>query len=224
MSPAGLPDGGDPGVGHGAAGEKGLASPSPARSAAPRVSVVTPCFNDAAYLPRAVASVRAQTFAEWEMVIADDGSTDGRTREVARALVDERVRLIELPRNGGPGIARNAAIRAARADVLVPLDADDELPPESLRTIVAAFDGDPEADFVHGHFVLVALDGTEHEVRSVANPDPGLLDWHVLSPFRRRLWERTGGYEERPSFSAGAEDWMMWLRAVDMGGKGRAVS
>ena len=224
MNRAGLLDGGDPGVGHGAAGEKDFASPPTDRPAAPLVSVVTPCFNAADFLPRAVASVRAQSFTAWEMVITDDGSTDGRTREVARSLVDERVRLIELPRNGGPGIARNAAIRAARADLIVPLDVDDELPPESLRTIVAAFDGDPEADFVHGYFVDVALDGTEREVRPIAIPNPILLDWHPLSPFRRRLWERAGGYDERPSFSAGAGDWMMWLRAVGRGARGKAVS
>ena len=224
MNRAGLLDGGDPGAGQGSAGKTVFASPPADHPAAPLVSVVTPCFNAVDFLPRAVASVRAQSFTAWEMVIADDGSTDERTRDVARSLVDERVRLIELPRNSGPGTARNAAIRAARADIIVPLDADDELPPESLRIIVAAFDGDNEVDFVHGHFMCVALDGTSREVRPVAVPDPGILDWHPLSPFRRRLWEWAGGYDERPSFSAGACDWMMWLRALGRGARGKSVS
>ena len=185
--------------------------------------MVTPCFNAADYLPRAVASVRAQTFGEWEMVIADDGSTDGRTRELARSLVGDRVRLVELPDNRGPDVARNAAIRAARADVLVPLDADDELPPDALRSIAASFDSDPEADFVHGYFIYVQPDGTRREVRPLGRPSGGITGWHPLSPYRRRLWELAGGYDERPNFAVGAGDWMMWMRAVGRGAKGRAV-
>jgi len=189
----------------------------------PVVSVVTPCFNAADTLPRAVASVRRQTLAGWEMVIADDGSTDGQTREVARSLVDDRVRLIELSPNRGPGVTRNAAIRAARADIIMPLDADDELTPDALRAIVAAFEEDPTADFVYGHYVCVSLDGEEREIHAGPMSDPGLIPWHVLSPYRRRFWERAGGYDERPSFSAGAEDWIMWLRALDRGARGKAI-
>jgi hypothetical protein len=194
-----------------------------AARAAPVVSVVTPCFNAGDLLPRAVASVRRQSFPDWEMVIVDDGSTDGRTVAVARALVDERVRLIELPRNRGPGVARNTAIRAARADIIVPIDADDELPPEALREVVAAFTAAPEADYVHGYFVVVEANGVEREVHPVPPEDPGLLPFHPLSPYRRRLWARFGGYDERPSFSAGAGDWMMWLRVLRGGARGRAV-
>jgi glycosyltransferase involved in cell wall biosynthesis len=189
----------------------------------PLVSVVTPCFNAADTLPRAVASVRRQTMAAWEMVIADDGSTDGRTLEVARALVDDRVRLVELSRNRGPGVARNAAIHTARADIIMPLDADDELMPDALRAIVSAFDEDPSADFVYGPYIRVSLDGTEREIHAHPTPDPGIIPWHVLSPYRRRFWERAGGYDERPSFSTGAEDWIMWLRGLDRGGRGKAI-
>jgi glycosyltransferase involved in cell wall biosynthesis len=189
----------------------------------PLVSVVTPCFNAADTLPRAVASVRRQTTARWEMVIADDGSTDGRTLEVARALVDDRVRLVELSRNRGPGVARNAAIHAARADIIMPLDADDELMPGALHAIVAAFNEDPSADFVYGPYIRVSLDGTEREIHAHPTPDPGIIPWHVLSPYRRRFWERAGGYDERPSYSTGAEDWIMWLRGLDRGGRGKAI-
>src|SRR5262249_30230666 len=152
----------DRGVGRGSS-----ATSERAHTAVPAVSVVTPCFNAADFLPRAVASVRGQGFAAWEMVIADDGSTDARALEVARSLVDERVRLIELSRNRGPGFARNTAIRAARADIIVPLDADDELFPGALSTIVAAFDEDRSADFVHGYFIRVGPDGSEREIRPV---------------------------------------------------------
>src|SRR5262245_21708066 len=189
----------------------------------PVVSVVTPCFNAADTLPRAAGSVRCQTLAEWEMVIADDGSTDGRTREVARSLIDDRVRLIELSPNRGPGVTRNAAIRAARADIIVPLDADDELTPDALRAIVAAFQEDPAVDFVYGPYLLVLLHGEEREIHASPTWDRGIIPWHVLSPYRRRFWERAGGYDERPSFAAGAEDWIMWLRALDRGARGKAI-
>ena len=187
------------------------------------MSVVTPCFNAADYLPRLVASVFRQSFPAWELVIVDDGSSDGRTRELARSLIDDRVRLIEQPVNSGPGAARNAAIRAALTDIIVPVDADDELPPDALATIVAAFEAEPEADFVYGHFVRIYPDGTERQICPDPTGDPGIPPWHLLSPYRRRMWERAGGYDERAPFKAGAADWIMWLRALDRGARGRVV-
>jgi GNAT superfamily N-acetyltransferase len=67
------------------------------------------------------------------------------------------------------------------------------------------------------------LDGEEREIHACPTSDPGIIPWHVLSPYRRGFWERAGGYDERPSFSAGAGDWIMWLRALNRGVRGKAI-
>ena len=95
-------------------------------AAVPAVSVVTPVSNAAATLAATVASVRAQNFADWKLLLVDDASTDG-SPALARALAaaEPRIRLLALPENGGPAAARNAGIRAARGRYIAFVDADD---------------------------------------------------------------------------------------------------
>jgi teichuronic acid biosynthesis glycosyltransferase TuaG len=100
---------------------------------APAATVVTPVWNAAATLAAAVASVRAQTRGDWEMLIVDDGSTDG-SRALAEALAagEPRIRLLGWAENRGAAAARNAGIRAAQGRVITFLDADDLWRPEKL--------------------------------------------------------------------------------------------
>jgi teichuronic acid biosynthesis glycosyltransferase TuaG len=103
----------------------------------PRVSIVTPVWNAAATLAAAVASARAQTLADWEMLIVDDGSTDG-SRALAEDLAarDPRLRVLGHAERRGAAAARNAAIRAARGRFLGFLDADDLWHPQKLAVQV----------------------------------------------------------------------------------------
>ncbi|MEM4724269.1 MAG: glycosyltransferase family A protein, partial [Candidatus Hadarchaeum sp.] len=105
------------------------------------VSVIIPCYNHGHYLPCAVNSVMAQTFADWEAIIVDDGSTDN-TREVAAQFTDSRVRYIYQD-NRGLAAARNTGIRAAQGEYLAFLDADDEWEPTFLEACVAALSQQP---------------------------------------------------------------------------------
>jgi len=99
----------------------------------PAVSVVTPVWNAAATLAATVASVRAQSFADWEMLLVDDGSTDGSGALAARLAAEEpRIRILGHARNLGAAAARNRAIRAARGRWIAFLDADDLWRPEKL--------------------------------------------------------------------------------------------
>ncbi|MEQ9608089.1 MAG: glycosyltransferase, partial [Kiloniellaceae bacterium] len=93
-------------------------------NATPRVSVVLPAYNVAGSLPAAVASALNQSLASVEVLIADDGSSDG-TAEVAADLArrDPRVRVLRAPRNAGAAAARNRALAAARGDWVALLDA-----------------------------------------------------------------------------------------------------
>ncbi|MGW7528598.1 glycosyltransferase family 2 protein [Streptomyces sp. NPDC054783] len=125
----------------------------------PDVTVTVIVFNDAARLPRAVASLRAQTHANIEIIISDDHSTDD-TPAVARRLEseDSRVRYLRLPENsGGCSAPRNRAIEIARAPYLMFLDSDDELPPRAVELLLAAH-REREVDFTMGAVRRVRVD------------------------------------------------------------------
>ncbi|MFD4788191.1 glycosyltransferase family 2 protein [Streptomyces sp. NPDC058459] len=125
----------------------------------PDVTVTVIGYNDAARLPRAVASLRAQTHENIEIVISDDHSTDD-TPEVARRLAaeDSRVRYLRLPENsGGCSAPRNRAIDIARAPYLMFLDSDDELPPRAVELLLAAH-REREVDFTMGAVRRVRVD------------------------------------------------------------------
>ncbi|WP_030746082.1 glycosyltransferase family 2 protein [Streptomyces sp. NRRL S-31] len=125
----------------------------------PDVTVTVIVYNDAARLPRAVASLRAQTHANIEIVISDDHSTDD-TPTVARRLAarDHRIRYIRLPENsGGCSAPRNRAVEIARAPYLMFLDSDDELPPGAVASLLAAH-REREVDFTMGAVRRVRVD------------------------------------------------------------------
>ncbi|MFC3069477.1 glycosyltransferase family 2 protein [Phenylobacterium soli] len=109
----------------------------------PVVSVITANFNGARHLAEAIASVQAQTLREWELIVADDASTDDSAGVVSRAAwTDPRVRLLRQPRNAGPGAARNAALAAARGRYLAIFDSDDLMAPDRLERLVRRAEAD----------------------------------------------------------------------------------
>ncbi len=110
----------------------------------PRVSVVMPVFNGAAFVRRALHSLRAQTFADWELIVVDDGSTDGTGGLIAPDLEgDPRLRYHRLDTNRGLGAALNAGLDRARAPLIAYLPCDDLYHRDHLAALVACLDGDP---------------------------------------------------------------------------------
>jgi hypothetical protein len=107
----------------------------------PVVTIVMPVWNRAGMVERAVASVQAQTYGAWELVVVDDGSTDG-TQEVIEALAvgDARIKLVRRPHEG-VSAARNAGIEAATGHFLAFLDSDNTWRPGFLELMVAGLDG-----------------------------------------------------------------------------------
>lgn len=103
-----------------------------------RVSVIVPLFNKADYIGRALASISAQTFEDFEVIVVDDGSTDDGA-ERARKHSDKRVKVLTQP-NGGPGAARNRGVAEASGELLAFLDADDEWMPDYLQRGVLVLD------------------------------------------------------------------------------------
>ena len=108
-------------------------------SKAPRVSVVMCAYNGMGVIEQAVGDILAQRFDDWELVISDDGSSDG-TRDYLAGLDDPRIRVILQPRNLGYVRNKNAAIAAARGDMITQQDQDDRSHPERLSLMVAALE------------------------------------------------------------------------------------
>lgn len=94
------------------------------------VSIITPCYNGEKYIAQTIRSVLEQTYENWEMIIVDDGSSDG-SADIIRSFTDSRIRLMQQE-NSGSAAARNAGIRAAQGRYLALLDADDLWEPEFL--------------------------------------------------------------------------------------------
>jgi len=126
----------------------------------PTVSVITPVRDLAQVLPRAVRSVQAQDFGDWEMIVADDASRDGSAAAAERLAGDDaRLRVLRLPRHGGAARARNAAMAVARGRYVAFLDADDEWLPGKLTR---------QLDFIRRRGAALSYTGFERMVRGRA--------------------------------------------------------
>ena len=110
----------------------------------PLVTIVTPAYNQERYIAECIESTLAQTYANWEQIVVDDGSTD-RTREVVAAFRDPRIKLIALPHRGLAALAStyNAALAASKGSLVAILEGDDAWPADKLATQVPTFD-DPD--------------------------------------------------------------------------------
>jgi GT2 family glycosyltransferase len=186
---------------------------------APRVSIVVPVLDAGATLPATLASIEAQTFRDFEVVVVDDGSTDARTI----ALVDAAGRrpgvTVHRTPNRGPALARNLGIEHARGTYVLPLDADDTLAPAYLARTVPVLDAQPAVGVV---YTWVGLVGRHHGTwRTGGFTVPELLTRctiHVTSLYRREIWTQVGGYD--PRFKESCEDWDFWLGAAARGWEG----
>jgi glycosyltransferase involved in cell wall biosynthesis len=109
----------------------------------PSVSVIVPAFNRPKFLKLAIESVYAQTYTDWEVVIADDGS-DEETQRYLRSIMGPKVRIVWLQHSGNPSLVRNAAAAAASGRYLAFLDSDDEWAPQKLERQMAALRDQPQ--------------------------------------------------------------------------------
>jgi glycosyltransferase involved in cell wall biosynthesis len=117
----------------------------------PRVSIIIPAYNAAAFLPDALESVLRQTYQDWEVILVDDGSTDNSRAVVESFLPGFQGKLHYLYQsNQGQSAARNLGIRNSSGEFIALLDADDAWLEQRLELGVAVLDSDPNAGLVHG--------------------------------------------------------------------------
>jgi len=195
----------------------------------PRFSVTIPAFNAEETLAQTVESVKAQTIADWELVIVDDGSTD-ETRAVAErfAREDTRVHVVSQA-NRGSGGAYNAAVRSARGDLLVMLSADDLLLPDHLAAFDACIRDNPEASVFTSDGWYEYEDGCREAARPQtrwADPAECTLEellaacfYGVGAVYRREVFNAVGGFRE----GIYAEDYLFWLLALAHGFRHRHI-
>ncbi|MEO8260084.1 MAG: glycosyltransferase family 2 protein [Acidobacteriota bacterium] len=183
---------------------------------APTVSVVIPAFNRAATVCPAIASVLAQTFQDFEIIVVDDGSTDA-TPAVVEALADPRITLIRHARNRGASAARNTGIAVSRGPYIAFLDSDDEWLPAKLERQLDVFGrASPRVGLVAGGVECFFADGTvsRHIPHRFADLPRALLTKNVVGPtsvgmVRRGALQAAGGFDESLPAS---QDRDLWVR------------
>jgi len=176
-----------------------------------RPSIVLPTYNHLKYLPLAIESVLTQTYQDFELIIVNDGSTDG-TREFLDRLKDPRITVIHQQNTRLPG-ALNTGMRAATGDLVTWISSDNWCAPTFLETLMAAFVAYPDAGFVSSAYANIDEDGRILNIHR--NPDYSLHSMMSVNPgtasfmYRRACHDAVGFYD--PELE-GAEDWDMWLR------------
>jgi glycosyltransferase involved in cell wall biosynthesis len=138
------------------------------------VSVITPAFNAGATLAQAVRSALAQTVADIEVLVVDDGSPQPAS-EALGEISDGRVRVLRSEVNRGVSVARNLGLRCAQAPLIAQLDADDLWHPDHLEGVLGAFE-DPAIGLAYTNVEII---GTPLLDRAIAprHPDDGLPEW-----------------------------------------------
>ena len=184
-----------------------------------RVTVIIPTYNRVRYLGEAIHSVLNQTFAELELVIVDDGSTDA-TAELVGAVGDPRVRYLRQPHRG-ISAAMNSGLRDARTEYVARLDSDDIWLPDLLARLTAVLDARTDIGVAYGKAQAMnkhgqALAHTQgmrgrfpnETLRSIVYDD---CTCNIALVARRECFDRAGFYDEK---LAASEDWDMWLRVA----------
>ena len=170
----------------------------------PLVSVVIPVFNGERFLREAVQSVLDQRYSPVEIVIVDDGSTDG-TETVARSF-SETVRYLKQT-NKGPAAARNRGIEHAQGSLLAFADADDLWPPDKLKLQLSYLIEDPAIEIVMGRIQQVFVGADQGEPFG----DPAFSVNLGSAIIRKSVFERVGLFDETMRYSEDV-DWFMRAR------------
>jgi glycosyltransferase involved in cell wall biosynthesis len=180
----------------------------------PKISVITPCYNHGKFINEMIESVSAQTFEDYEIIIVNDGSTDN-TADILNYIDNEKIKVIHTE-NHGPAIARNTAIRYARASVIMNLDADDKIAPDLLEKAYEVFEKISNAGIVYCDAECFGAKSGKFEIGEYTK-EAMLFDNRInsLSFFRKDDWQKVGGYSDELIY--GLEDWDFWLLIIELG-------
>lgn len=192
-------------------------------SARPLVSIVLPTYNRVAYLREAVASVQAQTYDHWELVVVDDGSTDG-THAFLESLGDARVRAVRRAHDGNVALLRNVGARESRGAYFALLDSDDTWLPEKLALQLEDLHARPECRWSYTGFTHVDEHGNGSpwlnrrpwsayggQILDVVVAVQALIATSTVI-VERGLFQSVGGFDES---LLRCEDYGLWIRLAE---------
>jgi hypothetical protein len=167
----------------------------------PRVSVLMPTYGHAAFIRRAVASLLAQSVADWELIVVDDGSPDGTEAVLAPLLGDRRVSYVRQEQNQGLGAALNVALNLARAPIVAYLPSDDLYHPGHLAGLLAALEAHPDA--------ILAFSGVRHHYNRYAE---GQVEGHSLQPVQVAHRRTADRWAERDELVSDDHERIFWAK------------
>ena len=187
----------------------------------PHFSVIIPLYNKAPYVRKAVESVVDQNFADWELIVVDDCSTDS-SASIVEQITDPRIRIVRLEENGGVGAARNHGVAKSTAPYICFLDADDWWEPSFLEEMAGLIERHPDAGiYGTGYYIVkngkkrvapigVSESFTEGEINyckvyanTLCMPMTSIT---VCMP--RKVFEESGGF---PTDIKLGEDFLLWV-------------
>lgn len=183
-----------------------------------RISVIIPCYKHAQFVAEAVESVVAQTRPVLEILVVNDGSPDN-TREVVKQLIRRhprhRIICVDKP-NGGLSDARNAGIRSAEGEWILPLDADDRFDPTFVEKAVLALEADPKRNLAFTNLINFGANSDiwrpeEYSLERVACHN--VFPYSSIYP--KELWLRAGGYDRALPWAG--EDYSFWIACAQIG-------
>src|SRR5699024_8141503 len=180
---------------------------------APLISIITPSYNSEAFITDAMESVLNQTYHHWEMIIADDASTDN-TVEIVKTYMerDSRITLVQLDENSGSGIDRNKAIDAANGRYIAFLDSDDLWLAEKLEKQIS-FMQKHDIALSFTEYARMREDGTllKSNIKAPATIDyDGLLKHCVIGCLTVMIDLRKTGHIQMKNLRA-RQDYVLWL-------------
>lgn len=197
-----------------------------AEHAAPRFSVVVPTHQSREYAVAAVRSVLSQTCGDFEVIVVDNGSTDG-TGEAIAALGDERVAYRWQEDSGLPADSRNKGVARARGEWVCFLDADDTWRPQKLAAVAEAIGADPGLTLVSHAVQLVDPAGADLGVRGYVLDERPLHEQLLYrgnflttsaTCVRRSAIVQAGGFDVRRDYFT-VEDYDLWLKLAERGAR-----
>ncbi len=192
------------------------------------ISILITCYNEGETIYNAIKSIRGQSDQDFEVILVNDASPDEKTNTVCREL-SKKYNVYFHNENKGLSAARNTGFEKANGEIIVPLDADDILPPNAIKHIRKGFLNNPEAGFAFGNYLIHTIEDQNIDLvdmkafcdqQNFLDPKKIVNGYKLLgtSPCKKETWLKVGGYHHELGNTL--QDIDFWYRVMEMEIKG----